>query len=681
MDTTRQRLDDSGAPEGNIRDVQAAPKVAVKMAAGQDESESEQVDDLPFDDDWTEPFGGPTVMFESLNRLEFIAVESPLPLKVCQLQCSARIFYAGMEVLLHNCGSLMLLDDSFVARVRLVDMGPLQQATTFSEAASALYSITEILVDNMKAQRDQHRSELLTTFNRIRQRTSSDNVCAADARQIFSVVQSSSNLDYVELCEQLCSNASISRGLRDQVEKLLQIEQEVGQRNAFLAKFHAKFTNSTHELGTALQEFHEAVVASRVKSLLDMAPHFLGRHLKDIPERTVFQIHDNDVKLFHDLDKVLNKKIFAKPLGDLAKRWTAQMKSLKQGEQLVSAINPIYLSLCRSLEELIVEIVDRTDHKPEELLLSDDGGWFPIKSAIIWKTVTGYTKCLQHEYSFIFRLLKHYHPVTGSKKPLEYQTRRLQQQNPLGIAEELYVWFCLLDDVLHHALPQASLATFERILQDFVQLVRDASLEQMDTIRVITRNTARFIVQTFPFVDAVQSDEDKELLQAQWGEINRTESACTFRDRVDVFSGYWQNRWEMIQRIPSENGLPDAATRRRCRKRADFIRKRQLALKPKPPAELPSQPSVIPKPPKALPPQPNAISKPPAKYPPQPSASTQHARRADSREAGATKEKAELYTTAELFDIFTEYWTRWKNCKTRSEQAFVVAYMNFKYGR
>lgn len=78
-------------------------------------------------------------MFESLNRLEFIAVESPLPLKVCQLQCSARIFYAGMEVLLHNCGSLMLLDDSFVARVRLVDMGPLQQATSFSEAANALY--------------------------------------------------------------------------------------------------------------------------------------------------------------------------------------------------------------------------------------------------------------------------------------------------------------------------------------------------------------------------------------------------------------------------------------------------------------------------------------------------------------------------------------------------------------
>lgn len=577
----------------------------------------------------------------------------------------------------------------------------------------------------MKTQRDQYRSELLTTFNRIRQRTISDNVCAADARQIFSVVQSSSNLDYVELCEQLCSNASISRGLRDQVETLLQIEQEVGQRNAFLAKFHAKFTNSTHELGTALQEFHEAVVASRVKSLLDMAPHFLGRHLKDIPERTVFQIHDNDVKLFHDLDKVLNKKIFAKLLGDLAKRWTAQMKSLKQGKQLVTAINPIYLSLCRSLEELIVEIVDKTDHKPEELLLSDDGGWFPIKSAIIWKTVTGYTKCLQHEYKFIFRLLKHYHPVTGSKKPFEYQTRRLQQQNPLGIAEELYVWFCLLDDVLHHALPQAGLATFERILQDFVQLVRDASLGQLETIRVITRNTARFITQTFPFMDAVQSDEDKELLQAQWSEINQTESACTFRDRVDVFSGYWQNRWEMIQRIPSKNGLPDAATRRRCRKRADFIRKRQLALKPKPPAELPSQPSVIPKPPKGLPPQPNAIPKPPArnprqpsaipkppagfppqpnampkppaglppqpipkppaKYPPQPNAipdvkqkgSTQHAR----REAEATKEKAELYNAAELFDIFTEYWTRWRNCKTRSEQAFVVSYMNFKYGR
>lgn len=37
MESTRQQLDDSGAPEGNIRDVQAAPKVAVKMAGGQEE--------------------------------------------------------------------------------------------------------------------------------------------------------------------------------------------------------------------------------------------------------------------------------------------------------------------------------------------------------------------------------------------------------------------------------------------------------------------------------------------------------------------------------------------------------------------------------------------------------------------------------------------------------------------
>ncbi|XP_038106132.1 extensin-like [Culex quinquefasciatus] len=110
---------------------------------------------------------------------------------------------------------------------------------------------------------------------------------------------------------------------------------------------------------------------------------------------------------------------------------------------------------------------------------------------------------------------------------------------------------------------------------------------------------------------------------------------------------------------------------------------RQPSAIPKPPAGFPPQPNAMPKPPAGLPPQP--IPKPPAKYPPQPNAipdvkqkgSTQHAR----REAEATKEKAELYNAAELFDIFTEYWTRWRNCKTRSEQAFVVSYMNFKYGR
>ncbi|KAL9692209.1 hypothetical protein quinque_015751, partial [Culex quinquefasciatus] len=137
------------------------------------------------------------------------------------------------------------------------------------------------------------------------------------------------------------------------------------------------------------------------------------------------------------------------------------------------------------------------------------------------------------------------------------------KKNPLGIADEFYVWSCLLDDVLHHVLldDDHALDVFEQILQNFVQLLSVATFEQMEMVRVITHSIGRFIVQIFLFVssDKAQSYEDKQILQAQLDVINRTmlvaESTKFFRDLIDVFSSYWKNRCGIIENIPSKNAL------------------------------------------------------------------------------------------------------------------------------
>ncbi|KAL1381084.1 hypothetical protein pipiens_013723 [Culex pipiens pipiens] len=529
------------------------------------------------------------ITFRSPNGLEFIALVSALPVKVSQLGCSARILQSALEIRLHNEGCLLLVDDSFVARVELMHVGPVLQANSFNQAVTALFRqlrIDQILVDQVMARRDQLRAGLLASIDHIRERSPQD---PAEALNLLAIVQKSANLKYIDFCELLMRSTAVSERLREQASALHQVEVTTERRNRFLARFHGRFANASEDLEATLKHFSQVVVENRTESLLAMAPPYLGQHLKDVPQRLVLQIHDSDVKTFHDLDNVLNKEIFAKPLADLAERWIRRVRSFKVGQAIAAgSVNPVYFSLCRSLEELILEIASRTDHNPGELLQSDRNGWHSLNSMIQWKSETPLTKCLQREYYFVVRLLKHFDPATDNAKPFAYRPSRLLpegtsakastldsimrpirwvigrvEQNPLGIADEFYVWFCLLDDVLQHVLPETdhNLEMFEQILKSFVQLVSKATVEQMETIRVITHNTGRFIVQTCPFVnsDRARSGEDKPILQSQLDAINRimvgSESANFFRDLIDVFSEYWKNRCEIIENIPAKNAL------------------------------------------------------------------------------------------------------------------------------
>lgn len=92
-------------------------------------------------DETLKPDGRPPIhrTFQSPNGLEFIALVPALPVKVSQLGCSARILQSALEIRLHNEGCLLLVDDSFVARVELMHVGPVLQANSFNQAVTALF--------------------------------------------------------------------------------------------------------------------------------------------------------------------------------------------------------------------------------------------------------------------------------------------------------------------------------------------------------------------------------------------------------------------------------------------------------------------------------------------------------------------------------------------------------------
>lgn len=70
---------------------------------------------------------------------EFIRLEPPITWNVCNLGCSARIVHDGFKIVLHDLGRLLLVDDSFVARVEALDVAQLSRNKSFRQAKAMLH--------------------------------------------------------------------------------------------------------------------------------------------------------------------------------------------------------------------------------------------------------------------------------------------------------------------------------------------------------------------------------------------------------------------------------------------------------------------------------------------------------------------------------------------------------------
>lgn len=126
---------------------------------------------------------------------------------------------------------------------------------------------------------------------------------------------------------------------------------------------------------------------------------------------------------------------------------------------------------------------------------------------------------------------------------------------------------------------------------------------------------------------------------------------------------------------------PHEATDRCCPKRAEFIRSRQQAFKPKPPVrktdrQSPPAPAFTEA---DFPPLPSAVPVvEPKDHHPRPAGNNR--RNNEPQTGGSMNEEDRLYSSSELWGIFIEMTNRMKSCKTGSDQVLVLGYLVCKYG-
>ncbi|KAL9692121.1 hypothetical protein quinque_016447 [Culex quinquefasciatus] len=148
----------------------------------------------------------------------------------------------------------------------------------------------------------------------------------------------------------------------------------------------------------------------------------------------------------------------------------------------------------------------------------------------------------------------------GSREMLRPSLRPGQSPNHKAQVLEMHVT-ALLDtapEFLRNRLKDVLIEVEPGVMLMFHDLDKAASHAQLGTSRVITFNTVRFIVQTFPLMASARSGKDAQILQAPLEFINlmmlrSTEFTTFYREMIYVFSAYWKHRSQIMQRISPKN--------------------------------------------------------------------------------------------------------------------------------
>ncbi|XP_055523333.1 uncharacterized protein LOC129717458 [Wyeomyia smithii] len=526
-------------------------------------------------------------IFRDHNSGEYIKKKYPTKKRIDQLAFSARLCHADLDVKLHNEGCLMTADDNFVAKVRIDHPQLIAQAADFLEAKRNMLlklRILKVLQDDLATERERCQTSVVRTIQKVLQQTLEHGNSSENIQLCQFISTHCDSLDFIQFCEAITSTELISTELRTAAASFLEAESRRTARDKSLALFgHHHAVTPSAELIVELRSIMDENITAYRKQLLEMTPICLKEFFDNCSNDRIIHVHRKDVALFFEITRDLDEKLFQKPLNDLAVRWIDSVEKLTKLDPVKELLNTNFYLLAKSLQELIIEISDITDHKPEDILTSDSVGWHSIEK-ITWKSENSFTKCLEREYFFIIKLLKHFDlNYDSDKQSFEYAVELFEERKhhltwsqlvrslkPISdnerekISDEKYIWYCLLSDVLFHTLPEKfEIECFEAIFEGYVDFMIKAGPDQMEMLRVITHSTVRFMVKTMTFLE--QKDcftIDHQILQKQLHFINAksvqpTLTPSSFQSLVNEFNGYWKLREDILSEFPSKICFPE----------------------------------------------------------------------------------------------------------------------------
>ncbi|XP_076283165.1 uncharacterized protein LOC143210305 isoform X1 [Lasioglossum baleicum] len=481
-------------------------------------------------------------------------------------------------------GYLLTFDeDDFIARVSFDKLQELDfdQLSVVHAKKNFLKKliIIEIIRDKEINCRDAAHMQFIQLLQDRSGKTVENLECAEDIFQLFAILENYRLSPIGSILDNIVSNEYISSDFKDTCRELINREKALDtRRKDFSQVYGFEPKNVFSELYITYESAvknHKTSLLKKCFSSISQSAYSMDSNINALSGQQVFYISKQDINLFCDLANEMNESlsIFLHNLQSLLFNKVMKVKNHISLTALAPLTHPIYFHLCKHIQELILEISGKTDMSVNDLLKIDENGRMVLANCINWPA-SPVNRSLEHQYRFVFKLMKHFEPVYSVKQKFKYQFKLAKRcggksfwhcvkgwfvsdKSP-DIPEERLVWMYVLDNSIAELFPRGtekSLELFQPLLEGYTCFIQETEDVHYESFRIVMYNTVRFIAQTILYLSEGASEIDRVTLTNQIASIQNTISnkqLSDFRDLVDVYNEYWKNRESVVEKITAK---------------------------------------------------------------------------------------------------------------------------------
>ncbi|MDR2609737.1 MAG: hypothetical protein LBC06_04070 [Rickettsiales bacterium] len=463
--------------------------------------------------------------------------------------------------------------NNFVARIRIGELKGLDFTKPLVELKKDFLeqvTITKILEDDLLNERDNAFKQFLQNANSAHAEDLFQ-FCKILEKRFFSKFQDQN----ISMLEMIVGNIYISNGLKICAERLLNVERLFLKRNSIFPKFGPDAQHNLQNLLQELQNIRSKGVDNYRKLLLSKCSHYflstvVVNDIYNLGQKILY-LSDKDIQLFSDLTTLIDQPEWVKQLWNVLSKKVQETTndSLKDIGPLT---NPIYLHLFKSLQELIIEISNKTNIPKQDLLKIDRTGSCTLLKDIKWSQRSHTTYSIERQYRFIFKLIEHFKPGRYYHKSKFKHKFKLSGPTTL-MPEERLVWLYILDDAMesireyqesYYKSSKKSKKDFKELLDSFLtnytKFISGIEDDRYELFRVAAHNTIKLAAQVSPIFCVIESEPgiDKKILDKQLEYIHSIFTSKSVRlpsdyfiNLIDVYNEYWEHR-KYIESIPKK---------------------------------------------------------------------------------------------------------------------------------
>ncbi|XP_062710320.1 uncharacterized protein LOC134288702 [Aedes albopictus] len=467
----------------------------------------------------TDPISSPLIRYKKLTNTtkdQYIELRDS---SANGLPYSAKLLWEDAIWKLHGEECLVTIGTDYVAQVFIENIPELNDASDFETSK-------ELLLAHLKTVNVLFDQLIKETTDTVRIIKSLLHDLATDCAtypnsvkcllEFWRIANKYNFLISVRFSEELDLSEVIQHNqLKTAIKEYVKKHQKLQERN--LCQNDKNWIQGFSKKNNFLEEFLKSAIKNHTVAVLEICPLQLKQSISILKPPRSLLLGRNDVKLFSDLECVLNESVFKEVLPKIQAKFIKQVNNIKLTEcyQFHPLVNTVYFHVCKSLLEMANLV--QTEFGVQRALMY--GNKWMVMKINNRGGETLFTKSYVTQLRMLVKISNHLEPgkLTVSENfPYELQIKLFKSSE--SIHNDLRIWVCLVDATLVDMFQANSerIEAFSAVLEIFLNFVssKESRSESQAYVRVVAHNTLEFIAQVEQ-AGLGNNTVDTEMLQKQ----------------------------------------------------------------------------------------------------------------------------------------------------------------------